>query len=537
MKVLLLRPPAYSKNLEYPSGPRFGIPVGLLCLAAYLERAGVDVSIYDALVDFDWADLTPDAGGRYHIGAPWPNLVSRVLRDNPDVVGITNPFSDLADYALRTAHEIKAAKADTVIIIGGPHATSCPADFLSPGGPVDYVVRGEGEETLHSIVRALSDGSDPRRIPGITYIDGGEVHSNPPGPFIRDLDSLPLPAYHLVEMERYFDIVRSGYPSRFTFEYPGSEREVSIITSRGCPYNCVFCGNHLHMGRVWRHNSVGYVLKHMDLLVSKYGVNHFHLEDDNVTLNAGRFCGILDGIIDNAWDISWDTPNGVRLDGLDGPMLNRIKASGCTYLIFGIESGKQETLDRIVKKGISLDEAESAMHACKVEGLDVHAFYVVGFPGETRAAIQETFRFAQRALWRYDAIPHLCMARPLPGTELYEICEKNGYLTEPLLPDTGEALKGEVFPRVMIRTEDFGPEDLGRWINRFNRQVIAIISIKTLVWLLRHPQVVPALLRKFNHDRRRGLREAVKRAFFGGLFFKGNYLNQRLRGKPGGRPA
>jgi anaerobic magnesium-protoporphyrin IX monomethyl ester cyclase len=196
MKVLLLRPPAYSKTLEYPSGPRFGLPVGLLYLAGYLEKAGVDVRIYDALIDFDWRDLKADGGAHYHLGASWPTLVSKTLEHSPDLVGITNPVSDMAEYAIRAAREIKAARTNTVTVIGGPHATSCPDDFLSGDGAVDYVVRGEGEETLARLVGTLSDGGDPKRIPGVTYMDRGRAHSNPPAPFIRELDDLPMPAYH-----------------------------------------------------------------------------------------------------------------------------------------------------------------------------------------------------------------------------------------------------------------------------------------------------------------------------------------------------
>jgi anaerobic magnesium-protoporphyrin IX monomethyl ester cyclase len=529
MRVLLVRPPAYSKTLEYPSGPRFGLPIGLLYLAAYLESAGVDVRIYDALIDFDWEDVKRNGNGQYHLGASWPRLVSKVLEVNPDIVGITNPVSDMAEYATRTAREIKARCPNVFTVIGGPHATSCPGDFLPDDGAVDYVVRGEGEETFARLIEALSGSGDPTGIPGITFMDGGQIRSNPPAPFIRDLDGLPLPAYHLVPMERYFDLVRDGYPTRFMFEYPGSDREVSIITSRGCPFHCVFCGNHLHMGRVWRHNSVEYVLRHMELLISKYGVRHFHLEDDNVGLDSRRLHDLVTGIIAKRWNITWDTANGIRLHGLSRELLEGIKASGCTYLEFGIESGSQETIDDIIGKGIKLDEAERVLRTCKDLRINVHALYVVGFPGETRAAINATFRFARRALMRYDAIPHVCMARPLPGTELYEICEEKGYLTEPMLPDMGSMLRTEVFPRVMIRTEHFDPETLGIWMARFNREIIALCAVKTLGWLLLHPRVIPAVTRKFLHDSRRGIVEAAKRAFYGGLFFKFSYLDGRLR--------
>jgi hypothetical protein len=123
------------------------------------------------------------------------------------------------------------------------------------------------------------------------------------------------------------------------------------------------------------------------------------------------------------------------------------------------------------------------------------------------------------------------MARPLPGTELHEICEQGGYLSEPVLPDMGSTLRGEVYPRIMIRTHEFTPEDLEKWVGTFNRQVVVITLVKTVLWLCRHPEVIPSIVRKFWHDRRRGLREAVKRIFYGGLFFKSNYLDKDLRAR------
>jgi anaerobic magnesium-protoporphyrin IX monomethyl ester cyclase len=266
MRTLLVRPPIYSKTLEYPSGPRFGLPLSLLYLAAYLEKQHRQVAIYDALVDFEWKDVARDQEGNYHIGAAWPKLLEKILAHEPDIVGITNPFSDMADYTIRVAAEIKAARPGVMTVVGGPHATSCPQSFLSRDDSVDYVVRGEGELTLARLVEARSRGQDGHDIPGMTFEDADGIHSNPAAPFIENLDDLPLPAYHLAPMERYFDLVRDGYPSRFMFEYPGSEREVSIITSRGCPFHCVFCGNHIHMGRRWRHHSVSYVIRHMELL-------------------------------------------------------------------------------------------------------------------------------------------------------------------------------------------------------------------------------------------------------------------------------
>lgn len=531
MKVLLVRPPTFSKSLKYPAGPRFGFPLSLLYLAAILERENIHVSIYDALIDFNWHEINKNKNGYYHIGAPWSKFIKKILEYEPDIIGITNQFSDYASYAIIAAEIIKNANNRIISVIGGPHPTSSPISFFTQTSSIDYVVRGEGEITFLRLLNALNNQLNISDIPGITYKNGINIKSNSPAEFIDNLDDLPLPAYHLIPMEEYFKLVKDGFPSRFMFEYPGSEREVSIITSRGCPYRCVFCGNHIHMGRRWRYHSVNYILRHMDLLISQYGVKHFHIEDDNIALNIKHFEKLLDGIHRKGWDITWDTPNGVRADGLKIHILQRIKESCCTYLIVGIESGNQKVLNEIIKKNLKLNEVHETVKISKKLHLDVHGFYVVGFPGERYNEIVDTFKFAKNMLWKYDIIPHLCLARPLPGTELFKICEKNGYLTKPIIPEIGSKFRTEVFPRIMIKTEDFGPEDLEKWVGNFNKQIIIIILLKTILWLFFHPQVIIYIIRKFRYDINRGIFDALKRIFFGGLFFKFNYLNKNLQKK------
>lgn len=361
MKVLLVRPPTFSKSLKYPAGPRFGFPLSLLYLAAILERENIHVSIYDALIDFNWHEINKNKNGYYHIGAPWSKFIKKILEYEPDIIGITNQFSDYASYAIIAAEIIKNANNRIITVLGGPHPTSSPISFFTQTSSIDYVVRGEGELTFLKLLNALNNQLNISDIPGITYKNGINIKSNSPAEFIDNLDDLPLPSYHLIPMEEYFKLVKDGFPSRFMFEYPGSQREVSIITSRGCPYRCVFCGNHIHMGRRWRYHSVNYILRHMDLLISQYGVKHFHIEDDNIALNIKHFEKLLDGIHRKGWDITWDTPNGVRADGLKIHILKRIKESCCTYLIVGIESGNQKVLNEIIKKNLELDEVHETV--------------------------------------------------------------------------------------------------------------------------------------------------------------------------------
>ncbi len=527
MKVLLLRPPIYSRSLEFPAGPRFGAPTSLLYLASVLEANGHEVVIYDSLIDFDLTKVSPDKAGIYHIGAPWSRLAATAAEHQPDVVGITNPFSDFAAYAIRAAEAVRSKLPEVPIIVGGPHGTSSPQTFLYDGSPVNYVIRGEGERSVIALLAALGGAGKPKEVAGLSYRGAGSPASNPMPPFIDDLDELPLPAYHLVDMERYFAIVRQGFPSRLSFEYPGSDREVSLFTSRGCPFKCTFCGNHLHMGRKWRWHSVDYLLRHMQHLIETYGIRHFHIEDDNVTLRPERFEQLLDGILERGWNMTWDTPNGVRPDRLTPQLLKKARATGCTYLVMGVESGNQEVLDTIVKKNLKLDRVVESVVTVHRVGLDLHAFYIVGFPGETRRQIEETFALAHRLLSRWGVVPHLGLVRPLPGTELFEISSKMGFLTEPVNPDIGQ-VRGENFERQMIRTPEFSPEDLEKWVTRFNRRAARSLAIGIFLWCLRHPVAWLRILGMVWRRRSLGPLRALKDVFFRVLIFKQNLVDPQM---------
>jgi anaerobic magnesium-protoporphyrin IX monomethyl ester cyclase len=237
----------------------------------------------------------------------------------------------------------------------------------------------------------------------------------------------------------------------------------------------------------------------------------------------------------------------VRAEGLSDTLIRKARASGCTYLVVGVESGDQQALDSIVRKGLRLSEVEQMLAACRRERLDTHAFYIVGFPGETRTQIRRTFAFARRMLWRHGTMPHLGLARPLPGTELHAQTARQGYLTAPVRPEIGTGLRGEVFERVMIATPEFSPALLERWVRRFNRQVMVAALVRIVLWLVTHPRAWAAVAGNAWQQRRKRFPAIRARLFFGGLFYKFNYERMQWRaggatvghrpgGQHGGRP-
>ena len=205
--------------------------------------------------------------------------------------------------------------------MGGPHVTLVPKEFLEEAKNVDIAVIGEGEYAMLEIAQHFEGKKQLSEIQGIAYRQNGEVIVNPPRPFIENLDELPYPAYDLVDMEQYLEPKKIGYRS---FQ----DRAISMITSRGCPFNCCFCAVHLHMGQGFRAHSAKYVLDHIQYVVDKFKVKNIFFEDDNLTFDLKRFEAICDGIIERKIKIGWETPNGVRADCLNLELLKKMKQSG-----------------------------------------------------------------------------------------------------------------------------------------------------------------------------------------------------------------
>ena len=455
MRVLFIRPPHLDLDTMEP--PRVGIPLGTISIAASVEKNGHDVKIFDSLLHRD------DTEDRTHFGASFEHIGREVLEFRPDVIGIANLFSTQMKKALGVTEYIKSVYPAAKIVIGGPHATSKPDEFLASSS-VDAVVIAEGEVTFCELLDYYSGKGRMESIKGVAYMKDGSMHVQPPE-YIQDLDSIPYPAYHLIDMEKYFELAMQGLGSRYTDIFHNPKREITVITSRGCPYECIFCSIHPTMGYKFRYQSPEYVAGHVEILVKKYGVELIHFEDDNLTLNQPRFEKVLDILWERGVHFEWDTPNGVRADALNFGLLEKIKRSGVRELRIAIESPNNDVLNGIIKKRLDLDKAVETMRNCQKLKIPLSAFYIIGFPGETKDNIRETLDFAYEMMKKHDVKPHLHIAIPLVGTEMYDIAKEKGYLT------SEDYTKGFIQGMGRIRTEHFTPEDLKEFSVQFYKKV------------------------------------------------------------------
>lgn len=368
-------------------------PTGLLQIAACLEQAGFSVKLFD----------TP----AFKIAVP---DVKQYLIDNysdspPRFIGLTGS-SVLIKYAYETAKVCKEVFPNVKIIFGGYHASSLPDEVIS-NEFVDFVVRDEGEFAFVEILQS----KDSKDILGLTYKDnhGNIIHNKPRG-YLPDLNVLPMPAYHLLSMDKYFPAV--GTYKRLP--------AISMVVSRGCPGKCTFC--YQPYGTMLRQRSPENIYKEAKYLVDNYGIKEITFYDDNFATfksSVREFCNL---VINNGLDITWSCFS--RVDWADQELLNLMKKAGCHQILFGAESANQKILENI-RKQIDPARIKQAVDMAKIANIDCRVTFLFGCPGETEDTMKETIQFA------IDLDPDLALfniVSPNPGTQLYQWASENGYL-------------------------------------------------------------------------------------------------------------
>jgi len=270
-------------------------------------------------------------------------------------------------------------------------------------------VRGEGEETILDLMARLGRGTAGwRDVPGISFRDKGEVVHTPDRPLIRDLDSIPFPARHLLPLDRYQTI------------HTGRKRFATLVTSRGCPGKCMFCFR--PFGRNLRYRSMDNVMGEVRELVERFRVEEISILDDAFTLDRDRVAEFCDRVSASGLRFAWRLGNGTRVDLIDDELLKMMKRAGCYEVAFGIESGDDEVLRKIGKE-ITTAQVERAFAAAKRAGMETIGFFMIGHPFDTVETMRKTIDFAIRLDPTYA---QFTMSTPLPGTALWTWVKKHG---------------------------------------------------------------------------------------------------------------
>ena len=388
MRVCLINPPRLHPKLW--GKPNVFQPLGVAYVAAVLEKSH-KVCIIDSPTE-GWGNLQQVDETKYRVGLTNKEIADRIKQWVPDIVGINIPFSGWSKGAFEVASIVKEIDKEIVTVLDGQHPSARPDECLTNPN-IDFVVIGEGEITISELINTFEKGDTQnlKKIKGIAFKRNGKTVMASPRPPIEDLDSLPFPARHLLPMDKYFADVKET-PLRGEINKPWT----TMITTRGCPYKCVFCTVHIVMGKKWRARSPENVVDEIEQLIRTYRIKQIDFYDENMTLDKKRMENICDLIVERKLDIDWYTPNGVRADTLDENLLRKMKKSGCKRIRVAPESGVQRVVDQIVKKDQKLTEVEKAIVLARNVGIKVGCFFVLGLIGETKEDIQATINYAYK---------------------------------------------------------------------------------------------------------------------------------------------
>lgn len=384
-------------------------PLGIAYIASYVRERGYSVDIVNLRL---WGD-------------EWEQkLKNKIISEKPRYIGLSC-VTPLIEKCRAVASYIKSINKDIKIIIGGPHPTVLPEETAKLD-EFDIVVMGEGEFTVSEILK----GGDLNKVKGIIYKENNKLIKTEPREINMDLDQLPWPTYDLIPIDKYVN--------------PFFGKSVIIATGRGCPFKCIFCPSNLIGEGKYRLRNVKDVVDEMEFLYKKYGIKGFMMMDETFTLYPNRVIEICNEIIKRKMKIKWACDT--RVNTVSEELLRKMKEAGFRLVKFGIESGDDEIL-KIIKKGITVDMVKKAVKLAKKVGLEVHGFFIIGHPYDTKETILKTINLSKEL--PLDFVQFSIMV-PFPGTEIYSMAKQSKGIT--LLSDNWNNFKKYGKPIIELPT-------------------------------------------------------------------------------------
>ncbi len=386
MKILLIAPSQkqiYGKNITPPYPP-----LGLLLIGAVLKKIGHQVEF----IDIDARRYSDE------------KLTAELEKIQPDLVCLTcvTPTFSAACHVARIAKNKTSAK----IVLGGVHPTIAPEESFKDKN-IDFLIIGEGEITIKEFVEFLDSGrKDFENIKGLWSRRGGQIIKGEPRPLIENLDELPFPAWELIKN-------LNDYQPPDSLHRP----VMSIMTTRGCPFGCIFCCSKQIFGRRYRMRSKESLIKEIKYYIERFGVKELHIMDDVFTLSKERTVEICKAIQRENFDLTLSFANGIRADSVDEEVLQVLKDTGFEDLGFGVETGDKDIL-KSIDKGTTHESMRRAFKLAKKFGFNTWGFFMIGLPGETEETIKKTINFA---IELDPDFAKFLILKPFPGSAVFNI--------------------------------------------------------------------------------------------------------------------
>jgi anaerobic magnesium-protoporphyrin IX monomethyl ester cyclase len=425
-------------------------PISLIYLATFARKNGYEVDICEAR-----ALLLEDE-----------DVLEVVRKKAPRSIGFTFMTAQFP-YVKRLSEAIRKAFPDIIQFAGGTHVNSVPELSLQQLGSLDFLVLGEGEMTFVELLGRLKTGTrlNLEEVKGVAFRQGDGMRRTEPRELIKNLDDLPMPMWELLPIDRYNVFLPSS-------RYESAKGiALTISGSRGCPYNCIFCASHCVFPRGWRNRSPLLVANELEYLYRKFGVRHYFFVDEVLFYKPDTIRVLAQEIIKRELPLIWAGNARVDSPALTDDVLELVKQAGCVRIDFGVESGSARVLKEI-RKGITLEDIYKAHKMVQSHGIATTTMMIVGHPSETREDLVDSLYLVANLRTTYSEFG---AATPFPGTDLYALAKKNGWLRS---EDWSNYYVSNTYQ--VMRTEHFSYDDIPRITNLMHSAAQIFVGLERI---------------------------------------------------------